>query len=649
MYYNTPFSLFPPNAAISLTDDNSTSFAARPAAFGPKLVSVGLSGQLWVGSGFGEDSLDTDGELGCSDLPGWGSSNTRAALKNSFKVGSARVSSVKSKMPKTAGSLLDRDNREAIAKGKAQARNAKNDNTDNYLTEELAGTTSRRDGSTGSAGHADIQSIQEAAEIQGKVVLLKRGGCGFLEKVMWAQRRGAIAVIVGDNQKGGPLIQMFAHGDDVENVTVPSVFTARTTAQLLSSLTQPGSFIEDTLDDNGNPVLKVQQSPTAKHSKRIPAKPRSATTKAAAATKSKRSTDEKRAKPAAPKSTESRGFLRGLFSWGTAPRSVVSESRPSSSGRLDWVIVDDWSDEKDKLISDTMGKSKKPKSSEDDFIIGVHDWRDPDLVGTAGQKNSDEKAPTNHLGGGKPGNGDATAAAKSKGAEADSHHRGLISKLFGSEASDAPKPVAMSIDEEEDIPDISPPDVSQPHDGLWVTITPTSSASPFFDTLLVLVISPLVTLTVVYALLILRARIRRRRWRAPKSVVDQLPVRTYHTVASSSPNMSPRLPSPSPAAATPTTPLLQHSPSRPRPRSRTTTGVMESENFLTPSAAVPTPQSPRANRRAEFEKGAGGFSAEWRKYMGRQVECVVCLEEYVDGVSRVMSLPCGHEFHADCM
>src|SRR5207244_801286 len=27
----------------------------------------------------------------------------------------------------------------------------------------------------------------------------------------------------------------------------------------------------------------------------------------------------------------------------------------------------------------------------------------------------------------------------------------------------------------------------------------------------------------------------------------------------------------------------------------------------------------------------------------------VCLEEYVDGVSRVMSLPCGHEFHVDCI
>jgi len=41
---------------------------------------------------------------------------------------------------------------------------------------------------------------------------------------------------------------------------------------------------------------------------------------------------------------------------------------------------------------------------------------------------------------------------------------------------------------------------------------------------------------------------------------------------------------------------------------------------------------------------------EWRRrYGGRQRECVVCLEEYVDGVSRVMSLPCGHEFHAECI
>ncbi|KAK2598942.1 hypothetical protein QQS21_005620 [Conoideocrella luteorostrata] len=650
MYYNTPFSLFPPNAAISLTDDNSTSFAARPAAFGPKLASRGLSGQLWVGSGFGEDSLDTDGELGCSDLPGWGSSNTRASLKNSFKVGATRVASVKSKVSKNGGSLLDPDNRDAIAKAKAQSKGAKNDNTDDYLTQEISGTLSRREASSGSSAHADIQSIQEAAEIEGKIVLLKRGGCGFLEKVMWAQRRGAVAVIVGDNQKGGPLIQMFAHGDEVDNVTVPSVFTARTTAQLLSSLTQPGSFIEDTIDDNGNPALKVQQSATAKHKKRSPAKSRTTAPKAVDKTKAKRATDERRKQPASvkSKSSESRGLLAGVFR-SSPPRLADSEGRPSSSGRLDWVLVEDWNDEKDKIITNTLGKTKKPNSNGDGFVIGVHDWRDPDLVGNTGKKNTDETPTAKQSDTSKTSSGGSRVDAASKGDESDPRHPGLISKLFGGGGSNIAPTAAATLEEDvEDSPQPPSSGAPPPHQGLWVTITPTSSATPFFDTLLVLVISPLVTLTVVYALLVLRARIRRRRWRAPKSVVDQLPVRTYHTVATSSSNLSPMLPSPT--TATPTTPLLQHAPSRSRPRSRTTTGVMESPNLMAQTAAIPTPQeSSRTSHRTGFERGAGGFSAEWRKYMGRQVECVVCLEEYVDGVSRVMSLPCGHEFHADCI
>ncbi len=77
--FHTPAALFPPSAIISLTDDNSTFFLARPAAFGPALPNDGLSSQLWVGSGFGDEhlrkigsALGAEGELGCSDVPGWG-------------------------------------------------------------------------------------------------------------------------------------------------------------------------------------------------------------------------------------------------------------------------------------------------------------------------------------------------------------------------------------------------------------------------------------------------------------------------------------------------------------------------------------------------------------------------------------------------
>ena len=649
MFYNTPFTLFPPNAAISLTDDNSTSFAARPAAFGPKLVSSGLSGQLWVGSGFGEDSLESDGELGCSDLPSWGTGQTRASLKTSYRVGDSAATSTRAKVPVRRGGVADADEQEA-APVKAQSKSSKNDNTDDYLNESGV-----------SSSHADIQSIQEAAEIEGKVVLLKRGGCGFLEKVMWAQRRGAVAVIVGDNQKGGPLIQMFAHGEEVENVTVPSVFTARTTAQLLSALTQPGSFVEDFLDDSGKSALRVQP----------PSAPKQDPSKRSKADAPKRALAKRGTQGSTtPVPTERRGLFASLFGRvGASPRN--NENRPPRSGRLEWIMVGDWSDENDQVLKDRMGKNKKSKKSvkpTDDFVIGVNDWRDPDLVGksedgkisgihkTMSKSDRPSKGGSANSGSGEYAREKAALSAKNgrvtgstvSDREYNAKGSGSASKAFGDRHADLSRPKPeLPPSGDGTYPFLPPPPIEMaPRKGLWVTITPTSSASPFFDTLLVLVISPLVTLTVVYALLILRARIRRRRWRAPKSVVEQLPVRTYHTVAAS-PTLSPM--ASSPATATPTTPLLQHGPVAPRPRSRTTTGVMETENLHTPSAAMPTPQSPSGSRRNDVEKGAGGLSAEWRKYMGRQVECVVCLEEYVDGVSRVMSLPCGHEFHADCM
>ena len=66
--------------------------------------------------------------------------------------------------------------------------------------------------------------------------------------------------MVGDDVQGGPLIQMYARGD-TSNVTIPSVFTSRTTAHLLSSLIGPGSFIEDVVDENGKGSLKLQFKP----------------------------------------------------------------------------------------------------------------------------------------------------------------------------------------------------------------------------------------------------------------------------------------------------------------------------------------------------------------------------------------------------
>ncbi|KAM7220044.1 hypothetical protein V8F06_004558 [Rhypophila decipiens] len=692
--FGSPFTLFPANAAISLTDDNSTSFPARPAAFGPPLPAGGLSGQLWVGSGFGEDSLqegEGEGELGCSDVPGWEDRKSETLTKTAEQLAAGENS------PSLGGKSTN--SKRDIGKGPAANGNPvsesqspaevvhADDGTDDYLHRGLQrAQDSFSESSTTGSNHADIQSIQETAEITGKVALLSRGGCGFLEKVKWAQRRGAVALIVGDNQRGGPLIQMYAHGN-VQNVTIPSVFTSRTTAHILSSLMQPGSFIEDILDDKGHPILKVQQSGKPRKNKKPVETATPSSQMGNMDTKPnfpKMGDSQNRAKSAPEKSHSTRrGWFSRLFNWGGGDGSISDRSRPPSSGRLDWVLVEDWSDEKDKLIKTGLDKASKGNKGGaagdsgkfpvgDSFQIGVEDWRDPDLVGSptntkgvageGGKATDGEVQPSipgaavkqaNGPKGGSitPGSGEyapgvgvtSKATGPGTGEGGSGAAGGLMSKIFGDDddADSTRDQVAATISQTPTATPFSAASGSGPGDreGLWITITPTSSASPFFDTLLVLVVSPLITLTVVYALLILRAKIRRRRWRAPKSVVERLPVRTYHTVA---PSPSASSKDPSPTSSSPTTPLLQGS-SRSRPRSRTTTGVPDSNDLLRVDGALESSRSP------SHEKNGPHTSSQWKKYMGRQVECVVCLEEYVDGVSKVMSLPCGHEFHVECI
>lgn len=752
---HTPFSLFPPNAIITLTHDNTTAFLARPAAFGPLLPSAGLKGQLWIGSGFGDDNLrqgavatGAEGELGCSDVPGWVESYIKSkalaaeAKKSTDGKAVANAAKDKSKRAKDEdspfgdkGAATDSVN----SKMKDKSEPSVDDGTDDYLHHPLPESTVSKSTDKAPAeskgDHADIQSLQEGAEITGKVVLLSRGGCGFLEKVKWAQRRGAIALIVGDDTTGGPLIQMYARGD-TSNVSIPSIFTSRTTAHLLSSLIGPGSYIEDIIDENGKPILKVEHTDKRRKGKKPGSRPTftpttalsrpTHTTKATLkGTKGKpRNQGAKAEVKSVITTTEEPGWFTSLFRSSSRAESKSERSRPPSSGQLDWVLVDDWKDDGksgSKRISTKTGqkadtrenaapkdkvevKAASSAASADDFVIGVQDWRDPDLlVSTTPKEENVAKVPAaksdenvdpafqvpeiklvkegrkKHLGGAlqeipeykpalrggsiTPGSGEYPTKASSAideskakeeakdSIEPESASKGLLTTIFGDDEENVEffSPTSaveldgyeVSEDEEEGEEENNRDDESE---GLWVTLTPTNGASPFLDTLLVLVVSPLVTLTVVYALLLIRSRIRRRRWRAPKSVVEQLPVRTYQTITSGS--QSPRLPSPTSSSVT--TPLLQQSlqshPTRSRPRSRTTTGVPEPGDLI---RANSSPLQIPPIRSQEHEKHIG--ESEWRNQMTKQVECVVCLEEYVDGVSRVMSLPCGHEFHADCI
>lgn len=583
---------------------------------------------------------------------------------------------------------------------------ATNDGTDDHLHHPLPeshvvdASAPKQHGDnhqTRQTAHADIQSLQESAEITGNVVLLSRGGCGFLEKVKWVQRRGGIALIVGDDTRGGSLVTMYARGD-TSNVTIPALFTSHTTAQLLSSLV-PSQAGEDLASEDGPGASRTRLSG---HN---PEKQRLATTTTTTAITSPTSTPyagpQESQRPAAHQAGVFHGIM-SLFGLGSNHRagSVSEDSRrPPSSGNINWILLDHFEDQEAPQDDDhghsQTGVAENRKRSEvgsdagdgDGFVIGVQDWRDPDLMvprsssipspssipesertklQNAGDRSSRSVAATLKGGSITPGSGeyrtfersttdrdssvhdDQTSGVGTKGSSVKS--RGWFARHFpwtNEKELDSGRPSLHDNRESRQVRErdarVSPDRQGvKPleHEGLWITLTPTSmSTSPFFDTLLVLVVSPLLTLTIVYALLLLRSRIRRRRWRAPKSLVDRLPVRTYHTIStSSSAASSPRSASPGPVS--PTSPLLgtkaRSESARPRPQSQRLSGTVSDTN-------ASNAESPRKEKQ-------GASSTLWRrKYTGRQVECVVCLEEYVDGQSRVMSLPCGHEFHAECM
>ncbi|KAL7416146.1 hypothetical protein BDY24DRAFT_381175 [Mrakia frigida] len=99
------------------------------------------------------------------------------------------------------------------------------------------------------------------------IALVVRGDCHFSEKVRWAQKMGAKAVVVGDSAEKGEtdevgrtrhtLINMAGLGDDTSDLRIPAVFVSRSTflylrdELLLSTLPSPGGLEVRLYEDLG--------------------------------------------------------------------------------------------------------------------------------------------------------------------------------------------------------------------------------------------------------------------------------------------------------------------------------------------------------------------------------------------------------------
>lgn len=90
--------------------------------------------------------------------------------------------------------------------------------------------------------------ITNASEINGKIAVVRRGQCDFVEKVEKAQDAGAIAVVIVNNAVGDPIPM----GGTNPNITIPAIMIYQTDGEDLIDLLEDGQTINVTLKDDGS-------------------------------------------------------------------------------------------------------------------------------------------------------------------------------------------------------------------------------------------------------------------------------------------------------------------------------------------------------------------------------------------------------------
>ncbi|QDO93012.1 T9SS type A sorting domain-containing protein [Formosa sediminum] len=97
----------------------------------------------------------------------------------------------------------------------------------------------------GVTGAEACSTLTNAAAINGKIALIYRGGCSFIEKVVFAQDAGAVAVIVVNNVSGNPIAM---GGVDLNGeVLIPSVMVSKTNGDLMLAQLEAGQTVNATI------------------------------------------------------------------------------------------------------------------------------------------------------------------------------------------------------------------------------------------------------------------------------------------------------------------------------------------------------------------------------------------------------------------
>jgi hypothetical protein len=90
-------------------------------------------------------------------------------------------------------------------------------------------------------------NITNGSALAGKIVVINRGNCLFVEKIEAAQNNGALAVIMVNNNLQPPIVM----GGDGANITIPSIMISLAVGQPILNKLQNGDVVNATLVNNG--------------------------------------------------------------------------------------------------------------------------------------------------------------------------------------------------------------------------------------------------------------------------------------------------------------------------------------------------------------------------------------------------------------
>jgi hypothetical protein len=115
------------------------------------------------------------------------------------------------------------------------------------ITADLALLEDDNSASTSSDPHNACDPIINSNELNGKIAVIRRGECTFVEKIEAAENAGAIAVIMINNVIGDPIVM----GGAANNIGIPSIMISLSNGNPILTKLQNDEIINATLVNNG--------------------------------------------------------------------------------------------------------------------------------------------------------------------------------------------------------------------------------------------------------------------------------------------------------------------------------------------------------------------------------------------------------------